>query len=116
MVPFHIQLLHAELSRRKSMNPRYSLRAFATRLRVDPGALSRILSGKQAISQQILVRMVQGLKLIPEEASRFVHSVLDEAKALALVTIFRKLGLEPTGVPPIYLAIQPIQIRPRRGS
>ena len=46
----HIEMIRAELHRRREVNPRSSLRGFAASLKLHPSALSRILSGKQTLS------------------------------------------------------------------
>ena len=43
-------LLHAELDRRRQVNRRYSLRAFARSLAVDHSTLSQILRGKRRLT------------------------------------------------------------------
>ena len=50
-------LLTAELDRRRSANPRYSLRAFARDLSVDHSTLSQFLHGKRRLT----VRTVRAL-------------------------------------------------------
>lgn len=78
--PFHIELLASELFRRKKRNPRYSLRAFAHALGIDPGALSRILAGKKQISLAITRKIIRVLQLTPEEKEVFLISVAQEKK------------------------------------
>jgi transcriptional regulator with XRE-family HTH domain len=78
--PFHIELLATELFRRKKRNPRYSLRAFAHALGIDPGALSRILAGKKQISLAITRKIIRVLQLTPEEKEVFLISVAQEKK------------------------------------
>lgn len=58
-----LQKLHAELKSRKSLNPRYSLRAFARSLGISPGTLSQILNSKKPISPKILEKVFQKLNL-----------------------------------------------------
>jgi uncharacterized protein (TIGR02147 family) len=43
-------LLHSELRRRQSQNPRYSLRALARDLRISPAFLSQVLNGRKKLS------------------------------------------------------------------
>lgn len=43
--------LHRELESRKRKNPRYSLRAFARALEIDPSLLTKYLSGSRGISK-----------------------------------------------------------------
>lgn len=58
-------LLQAELVRRCNQNPRYSLRAFARMLEIEPSALSKILSGKRGISRTKFKCFVEKLGLEP---------------------------------------------------
>jgi hypothetical protein len=48
------QLLRAELQRRQERNRRYSLRAFARQLDVDPSSLAKILGGKRALGPRAI--------------------------------------------------------------
>jgi uncharacterized protein (TIGR02147 family) len=61
------RLLSERLADLKVRNPRYSLRAFAGKLRVSPGALSGILSGKRKISRELAHRVARNLALGPHE-------------------------------------------------
>lgn len=78
MQPFYAQYLEEELERRKEKNARYSLRGFASYLDMDPSALSRILAGKQEMSIQMALAVMQKLDLSPEDQDRFVVSVAEE--------------------------------------
>lgn len=70
-------MLAKELERRKGRNPRYSLRAFAHFLEMEPSALSRILAGKQQISLKATRRVVGLLQLNPQEQDIFLSSVAE---------------------------------------
>ena len=76
--PYHVRFLNDELSRRKNRNPRYSLRAFAQFLKLDPAALSRINNGKQELSLQACLNIVQKLNLLGDDKQRFLDSVASE--------------------------------------
>jgi uncharacterized protein (TIGR02147 family) len=71
-VPDFRLFLQEELVERLKSNPRYSLRAFARALKVDPSLLSKILRGKRRISRQLLPQLVQRLDLSPAEAERYL--------------------------------------------
>ena len=45
--------LLAELQARVSRNPKYSLRAFARDLKMDPGSLCKILRGKRVLGTRL---------------------------------------------------------------
>ncbi len=73
--PFYFQCLKDALSLRCQKNPSYSLRAFARALRLDPTALSRILSGKQVPSLKVAHQCIQVLELGPEQSRKFLLSL-----------------------------------------
>ncbi len=50
-------LLHRELRRRQQANPRYSLRAFAKYLNLDPSSLSQIIRGKRALTPALIEKV-----------------------------------------------------------
>lgn len=77
---FHVQVLREELERRKTVNKRYSLRAFARALGMDASALSRILSGKQDLSLSICLKIVEKLKFAEDQRLRFMASVTEEKR------------------------------------
>jgi PAS domain S-box-containing protein len=87
MLPYHISLLESELQKRKDRNSRYSLRAFASFLGIDPSALSRILHGKQELSVQLALQVVLKLNLQGEEQERFIGSVAREKYVQTLQTL-----------------------------
>ncbi len=74
--PFHLEVLCQELESRKKRNPKYSLRAFAHSLTLDPAALSRIMSNKRNLSLRAARNVVQALKLNPDVRVKFQHSVV----------------------------------------
>ena len=54
ILPFDVRiLLNSELRRRMSQNDRYSLRAYARDLEVDPSDLSKILNGKRGLGAKL---------------------------------------------------------------
>ena len=81
--------LRSELERRLSLNPRYSLRAFARDLRMAPQILSGVLNGKKGISVEAAARIAERLSLSPEESSylldlvTLVHARSAQAKKIA---------------------------------
>lgn len=81
--PYHIDLLRQTLSHRKNRNSRYSLRAFAYHLRLDPAALSRILAGKQDISLRSAQKVGLALGLSEADGERFRNSVTSSMKEKA---------------------------------
>jgi transcriptional regulator with XRE-family HTH domain len=78
---YFIDVLNADLSKRKQKNPRYSLRAYARFLGLDPSTLSRILAGKQPPSITVVRKLLRKLGLSPLENRKLVTSVAEDAKA-----------------------------------
>jgi PAS domain S-box-containing protein len=92
-LPLHVRILQQELDERKSKNPRYSMRALARDLEVDPAALSRILSGKQDISLDTCRLIITKVQLPPVKARLFIASVAEDKKNRAQLALTR--ALEP---------------------
>jgi transcriptional regulator with XRE-family HTH domain len=64
--------LQEELVRRIKSNPRYSLRAFAKFLQVDPSLLSKLLNGKRKLSANFVRQAAERLELSPEITRGFL--------------------------------------------
>jgi uncharacterized protein (TIGR02147 family) len=64
--------LQSELTRRCKQNPRYSLRAFAALLKMDPSSVSQILSGKRNASRKVIEHIAARLNLHPEQTKVFI--------------------------------------------
>lgn len=62
--------LQQELVKRCNQNPRYSLRAFARMLEIEPSALSKILSGRRGVSKRKFKKFVEKLNLEPSLAEQ----------------------------------------------
>lgn len=67
--------LSDELARRLGVNPRYSLRAFARDLGMNPGRLSHILRGHYGLSQNAAGVVAKKLNLGPQESKTFCDLV-----------------------------------------
>lgn len=91
--PYYIEVLRRELATRKEQNPRFSLRAFARRLRLHPSALSRVLSRKQPLSTGAAILVIEELKLEHDEKRRFLHSVADDRHRQETVALARELDM-----------------------
>lgn len=83
-VLFYQKRIREELQRRCDTNPRYSVRAFARALKLDAGALSRILSGKQVPSLKVAQKLLSVLDLSAEEKSSFLSSLAKKQKSRKL--------------------------------
>jgi plasmid maintenance system antidote protein VapI len=69
------KILAEKLSRRTSINPRYSLRAFAASLGLEASKLSEILMGKKGLSADRAEQIVSRLRLEGYERDLFILSV-----------------------------------------
>lgn len=81
-------------------NPRYSLRAFARDLKVDPSFLSRLMSGKAEPSVNLTSKIVQRMNLSDGEKRRFIAAIVDDRQrniAKAFIDILAKPD-EPSGM------------------
>lgn len=79
-IPYYKIHLREELARRCKINSRYSLRALARALDVDPAVLSRALANKRALSYKVARRITENLCLTPKEAALFLASVAEDQK------------------------------------
>jgi len=68
-------ILKENLSRRLIINPRYSLRAFANALGLEPSKLSEILSGKKGLSADRADKVCERLRLQGLDRDLFILSV-----------------------------------------
>lgn len=71
--------LWLELERRCKLNPRYSLRAFARYLDIEPSALSKIMRGKRVITSKTRAKFAKSLDWATPPASEKIpaYEVLD---------------------------------------
>ena len=96
---FHLEQITRELKRRESKNSRYSLRAFAAFLNLDPSALSRILSGKQELSIKAGMVAVKKLQLSKNDGRRFMQSLIERRRRKEAAHIGKQVAapdLRPT--------------------
>lgn len=71
----HIEIVKAELLKRKSKNSSYSLRSFAKSLDTPAGVLSQIIAGKRALTLDRAMSWLEKLKLSDEDNEKFLNSV-----------------------------------------
>lgn len=76
-----ISKINSEFDRRKAINPRYSLRAYAKSLNLDVSVLSRILANKSPISPKILTKIAIPLAITPEEFKKIEDEILVSKKS-----------------------------------
>ena len=90
-LPIYIQFLTDDFARRKTKNPIFSMRAYARLLGIDPGTLSRVLSGQQRLSLQSGVQIVKRLDLTQDEQNQLLESLVEERKEQAWAFISTQL-------------------------
>lgn len=69
--PFYLQKLRSEFDAKTKRNAKYSLRAFARFLEIEPPALSAILKGQRGIPKNKISSVINKLSLSPKEAAAF---------------------------------------------
>lgn len=92
--PFHLELLHHEIQKRKLSNPRYSLRAFSRHLGMGPSTLSRILSNNQDLSLSASKKIIKKLKFNSDDRRLFISSIAEEKKQRTLSSLSRSIHSE----------------------
>jgi uncharacterized protein (TIGR02147 family) len=65
--------LEQELTRRNSLNPNYSLRAFARDLGVDSSFLSKLLNGKRSMTSRTIMSLAPRLALPELEIQEYIQ-------------------------------------------
>lgn len=70
-----VKKINSEFERRKTINPRYSLRAYARSLSLDVSVLSRILANKTKITSKVLFKISVPLSLTPEEYQTYENEI-----------------------------------------
>ncbi|RYZ63769.1 MAG: hypothetical protein EOP09_17105 [Proteobacteria bacterium] len=80
-------MLRDELAARIAKNARYSLRAFARDLKIEPGVLSQILSGKRFCSESIALQIADRLLWSPDQSDEFLHALARAKKRAGLKRI-----------------------------
>lgn len=85
--------LRQELERRQTSNPRYSLRAFARSLELDPTYLSRVLAGTRLLSISAAQKIARALNTSDGETKLLVEAAASSAMAKRL----RRLDVRSEG-------------------
>jgi transcriptional regulator with XRE-family HTH domain len=70
-------LLKKEFARRCKSNPRYSLRAFASQIGVDPSLLSKVVRGERNPSVELIKKVGPAIGLKPRELFKVLHGKSD---------------------------------------
>jgi uncharacterized protein (TIGR02147 family) len=75
----HIRIhLQNELIARCQKNPKYSLRAFARKLQVDPSLLSKVINNKRSMSKGFVQNMIERLDFSPQKIEELGLNQLNE--------------------------------------
>jgi uncharacterized protein (TIGR02147 family) len=77
------KVLISELAQRRTRNPAYSTRAFASALKLNSGALSAIINGKRKVSARMALRLAGQLNLDPEQKAKITEKPPTESKEIA---------------------------------
>ncbi len=80
----HLDILRAELLKRRRMNPRYSLRSFARSLEMDPGNLSKVMAEKRGLPIVTAQKLADRLQLDSQQRHVFLSSVWTRDKTNSL--------------------------------
>ncbi len=73
----YLTYLQSEMEQRSRRNPRFSQRAFAKALTIDPGTLTRILKGERIPGKKLTEKMLECLALSPAEKAKFRRLVAE---------------------------------------
>jgi transcriptional regulator with XRE-family HTH domain len=65
-----LKLVKAEFQKKKSRNPRFSIRQYAKKLELSIGALSELLAGKRRLTRARALKIVECLELTEDEKNR----------------------------------------------
>lgn len=88
------EYLHDEFTQRVQRNSRYSLRAFAKALDLNPAELSQVLKGKRKLSLNSAFKVSQSLGFTPSESRHFLL-LLQKEKGRSLGLPLDFLGSPP---------------------
>ncbi len=66
-----------EFIQKCKLNPKFSLRAFAQKLQIDPSTLSQVLSGRRPITKKRFLYLSERFSLTPQEHERFLKRITD---------------------------------------
>jgi uncharacterized protein (TIGR02147 family) len=72
--------LHHEFAKRVGKNPSYSLRAFATQLKINHATLSSILSGKRSLTDKTATKLAVALNLSPSQINEMIGNAPTESR------------------------------------
>ncbi|WP_415061389.1 TIGR02147 family protein [Bdellovibrio sp.] len=73
-----VNVLKASFAEKQARNQRYSLRAFARDLKVEPSLLSKILRSNHRVTSKMIARMAPAIGLSALEVRSYIKSMRDE--------------------------------------
>ncbi len=79
---FHVHVLKREFDERQKRDPKFSLRAFARMIEVDPSAVSAIFKGKRSLPKKNAESVAQILQLDEKETYLFKESIFNKNKVM----------------------------------
>lgn len=82
---FYQTVIRDALAKRREKNPRYSLRAFSRSLSIDPGMLSRVISGLRVPTPDFSKKILPHLELTSAAERKFLESVAKANKVKSFV-------------------------------
>lgn len=78
--PYYLKCLRECYDQKKTKNRRYSVRAFASHLGIDPGLMAAILGGKRIPSAENVRKIIVALSLSPQNQDLFIASIIEERR------------------------------------
>jgi len=75
--------LQQELTRRTEENPRFSARAFAKQLAIDPSSFIQIINGKRTLTDKMCLRLASKMDLSPQELESLMGVRSEDSKERA---------------------------------
>jgi transcriptional regulator with XRE-family HTH domain len=102
-------LLTQELKKRQLANRKYSLRAFAADLEIDPSSLSKIIKGMRIPSEETRTRLLKAMQVGPEDLERVNRWVEKQAKG-AEFEVFQEIHVDNHFEPEHVAALEALRI------
>lgn len=81
------RIVKEELERRRTRNPRYSLRAFARDLEFNSAHLSEVLNGKRAMSLEAALRLVERFSNDPKTVRQLKDRLKERPKTIMVADV-----------------------------
>ncbi|WPU66624.1 DUF4423 domain-containing protein [Peredibacter starrii] len=88
-IPFYSRTLKEGLKQKQSLNPKYSLRAYARDLNIHPSILSLAIKGERTLTEKDAQLVLNKLQLTPENEILFRNSMKSDPSVIDKVKINR---------------------------